>query len=274
MNKAKQQTAAETLAAGLPRLLLAAERLAFTAAPGLHSRRRAGAGEAFWQFQDWREGDDTRRIDWRRSAMGDRVSIRQQEWQAQADLQLHLHDTASLDFRSHDKLPTKRERAILLLLALAALLLRAGERVALAGITPPLSGPAALSRLATALTKDATPADTLPAVPRARQAAFGDFLLPNPTFPAPPGGVVLQILDPAECDFPYSGRVSFEEGAAPPLDAPNAAAWRAAYLTRLAAQRETVARAAQAAGQTPLFHRTDAPPTVALGALYQALQRR
>ncbi len=274
MNKDKQQTAAETLAAGLPRLLLAAERLAFTAAPGLHSRRRAGAGETFWQFQDFRVGDDTRRIDWRRSALGDRVFVRQQEWQAQAGLRFHLHDTASLDFRSLDKLPTKRERAILLLLALSSLLLRAGERVALAGITPPFSGPTALTRLATALTKDATPAGTVPVDPRARQVALGDFLLPNPTFSAPPGGVVLQILDPAECDFPYSGRVSFEEGAAPALDAPNAAAWRAAYITRLAAQRETVAQVAQAAGQTPLFHRTDAPPTIALGALYQALQRR
>lgn len=270
MTSTHRQTTAQTLAAALPRLLLAAERLAFVAAPGLHSRRRAGAGEAFWQFQEFRAGDDTRAIDWRRSAMGDRVFVRQQEWQAQAGLQFHLHNSPGLDFRSHDKLPSKLERAILLLLALASVLLRAGERVALAGITPPLSGTGALPRLATAL---ASGGSTEQADSRARQIAFGDFLLPNPTFSAPPGGVVLQILDPAECDFPYAGRVIFEDGNAPEIETSNAAAWRAAYRARLAAQRAVVTRAAHGAGQTPLFHRTDAPPALALGALYQALQR-
>jgi uncharacterized protein (DUF58 family) len=263
-------TQAESLAAGLPKLLLAAERLAFAAAPGLHGRRSAGPGEAFWQFRDWRDGDDPRRIDWRRSAMGERLFLRDRERDAQASFVLDLQDTPGLSFQSNKTLPTKRDRAALLLLALACLLLRAGERVALAGKTPPRAGIAALPAIAAALTHPSTAA----ANPKARRIIFGDFLTPNPHFTAPEGGAVVQILDPAECDFPFTGRIKFTGYAAePPLESGSAATWRETYLARLTAQRDAVKQAAARAGQTPLFHRTDAPPATALAALHQALQK-
>ncbi len=270
MTASALRTQAESLAAGLPKLLLAAERLAFVAAPGLHGRRRAGAGEAFWQFRDWRDGDDTKRIDWRRSATGNRIYLREREWEAQAGFLVDLADSPGMAFQSSGKLPTKRDRAILLLLALAALLLRAGERVALAGMTPPLAGSGALATIAQAVTLGGS----APIDPLARRISFGDFLSPDPRFPAPAGGAVVQILDPAECDFPYTGRIMFKGFAhETPLETGSAEAWREAYLSRLAAQREAVARAAISAGQTPLFHRTDASAAVALAALYHALRK-
>ena len=104
---------------------------------------------------------------------------------------------------------------------------------------------------------------------------FGDFLVPNPGFARQPGGAVMQILDPAECDFPYRGRILFEGfSREPELEAAHAESWAETYRARLAAQRESVAHAAMAAGQTPLFHRTDHPPAQALAALYNALLRR
>jgi uncharacterized protein (DUF58 family) len=263
-------TQAESLAAGLPKLLLAAERLAFAAAPGLHGRRRAGPGEAFWQFRDWREGDDRRRIDWRRSAMGERLYLRDRERDAQASFTLALQDTPGMAFQSSKSLPTKHDRAALLLLALACLLLRAGERVALAGKTPPRAGIAALPAIAQSL---ATPSIAATDA-KARRIIFGDFLESNPHFIAPEGGAVVQILDPAECDFPFTGRIKFVGFAAEPaLEATSAATWRTTYLARITAQREAVAQAAARAGQTPLFHRTDAPPATALAALHHALHR-
>ncbi len=267
----RQVAQAESLAAGLPRLLLAAERLAHVAAPGTHGRRRAGQGEDFWQFRDWRDGDDARRIDWRRSASGDRFLVREREFEAQASIALVLADNPGMAFRSSAPgLPTKRERAILLLLAVACLLLEAGERVALGGIAPPMTGRSALRRLAEAfLSGGAARLD-----PQARQVVFGDFLTPDPQFPGPPGGAVVQILDPAECDFPYTGRLIFAGYGGPEeIEAPRAEAWGEAYRARLAAQKEAVLAAAQRAGQTKLFHRTDAPPATALAALYQALAR-
>jgi len=266
----KQVAQAESLAAGLPKLLLAAERLAHVAAPGTHGRRRAGQGEDFWQFRDWRNGDDARRIDWRRTASGQRFLVREREWEAQASVSLRFQDTPGMAFRSASALPTKRERAILLILALACLLLEAGERVSLAGVTPPMTGRAALRRLAEAFLSNGAAA----VEPKARQVIFGDFLAPDPVFAGPPGGAVVQILDPAECDFPYKGRVVFAgyEGGEK-IEAPRAEAWAEAYKTRLAAQKAAVLAAAQRAGQTKLFHRTDAPPATALAALYQALSQ-
>lgn len=259
---------AEALAAGLPKLLLAAERLAHVAAPGAHGRRRPGPGEDFWQYRDFRNGDEARRIDWRRSAGADRLFLREREWQTQASISLQLQDNAGMDYRSSAWLPTKRERAILLLLAVASLLLRAGERVALAGKTPPLTGHAALSSLAAALVAGGA----APAEPKSRVIVLGDFLEPDPVFYGPPGGAVLQILDPAECDFPFTGRCIFEGFASEPeIEAARAEHWATRYRDRLSAQRNAVVAAAQLAGQTPLFHRTDMPPAGALAALYLAL---
>ena len=265
---------AEALAAGLPRLLLAAERLAHAASPGAHGRRRAGGGENFWQFREFRNGDDTRRIDWRRSAGSDRLFLREREWQAQATLQLKPHDHPGMDFRSAGTLPTKRERAVLLLLATASLLLRSGERVALAGATPPLGGAGALPEIAAALLRGGQAPVDPPVNPKARMVAFGDFLEPAPVFRHAPGGAVVQILDPAECDFPYRGRVVFEGWSGePPVEAAQAESWATAYRARIAAQRQAVAEAAARAGQTAIFHRTDAAPALALAALYQALSQ-
>jgi uncharacterized protein (DUF58 family) len=270
-------TAAESLAAGLPRLLLEAERLAHAASPGMHGRRRTGPGENFWQFRDFRNGDDSRRIDWRRSAGADRFYLREREWEAQASIALRLHDSPGMTYRSHANLPPKRDRAVLLLLALASLLLRAGERVALADMTPPLTGNSALHKLAAALLNVATQPEAAqpaspPVDPKARVIAFGDFLEPEPVFSARPGGAVVQILDPAECDFPFTGRIIFEGfSSEPEIEAANAEAWGAAYRARIIAQREAVIQAAQCAGQTALFHRTDLPTAAALAAIYHAL---
>jgi uncharacterized protein (DUF58 family) len=262
--------AAKALAAGLPRLLVAAEHLAFITAPGQHGRRRSGTGDSFWQFRALRDGDDPRRIDWRRSAQGDRYFLREREHEAQTIFMLQLHDTPGLAFQSSVNLPSKQDRAVLVLLALAALLLRAGERVALAGITPPLRGDHALSQLAQSMVTGGT----APVDPRARRVAFGDFLAPAPVFEGPPGGAVVQILDPAECDFPYTGRVRFAGFAGEiEREAGEVGAWRTTYLNRLAAQREAVVKAATRTGQTPLFHRTDAAPAIVLSALFQALRK-
>lgn len=271
MNATNNLNQAQSLADRLPKLILAAEQLAFVAAPGLHGRRRGGQGDSFWQFRDWQNGDDARRIDWRRSAQGDRLYFKEREWEAQASIALSLQNTATLDFSSDKTLPTKRERAVLLLLALASILLRAGERVALAGITPPVSGNNALHTLASALITGGLAQHD----PRVRHIRFGDFLKPDPVFPPPPGGAIMHILDPAECDFPFRGRVIFE-GFSDERDIETAKAedWGPAYRSRITAQRDAVARAALAAGQTPLFHRTDMPPAHALSALYQALLRQ
>lgn len=271
-----QVAAAGKLAARLPALVLAARHLAASTAPGRHGRRRSGAGEQFWQYRDVRETDSPRSIDWRRSARGERLYVREREWESVETLVLDIADDPGMDFPKTRDRESKFDRALLLGLALAALALDGGERVAAWRRTPPLGGPGALERLAAGL--------MLPRVLApcgGRFALIGDFLDPPDDIAAnlagmgaaQRGGVLLQVLDPAECDFPFRGRVLFESPAGePPEDIARAEDIAAAYRDRLASQRAAVVELAEAAHLVPLFHRTDAAPGPALAALRAALE--
>src|ERR671932_325888 len=129
---------AEQTAAALPPLLVAAERVATTVAQGVHGRRRVGQGETFWQFRQYMPGDAAQRIDWRESAKSQRVYVRETEWEAAQSVWLWRDASPSMDYSSAAYItgadwPTKRDRAELLLVALASLLLRGGERLTLLG---------------------------------------------------------------------------------------------------------------------------------------------
>src|ERR1700683_1175709 len=126
---------AEALGARLPPLLVAADRVASTVAQGVHGRRRVGQGDSFWQFRPYVSGDPVNRIDWRQSARSGREPPEgcvggQTEWDAAQTVYLWRDGSASMGWRSRAAASDKRDRASLLLLALASLLLRGGERVA------------------------------------------------------------------------------------------------------------------------------------------------
>lgn len=271
---------AEAAAARLPPLVVAAERVAATVMGGVHGRRRAGQGDAFWQFRPLLSGDDAARVDWRQSAKSDRLYIRESEWESAQTVALWRDAAPGMDWSGAASRPTKRARADLLLLALAALLLRGGERVRLVGGGRGLSGRGALPALAMRLdSQSGPPADE--GLPRhARAVLFGDFLAPLPALrealaPLAAAGVrgtLVALLDPAEETLPYGGRVRFE-----PLDGTDAAlvprveGIRALYEERMAAHREGLAALAASFGFRLLSHRTDHPPEAALMALWQAL---
>jgi uncharacterized protein (DUF58 family) len=278
------QHRAEQLAAALPPLLVAAERVATTVAQGVHGRRRVGTGETFWQFRQYQPGDPVPRIDWRESAKSQRLYIRETEWEAAQSVWLWRDTSPSMDYASAAALPTKRARADLLLLALAALLIRGGERVALLGSgLSPASGRAVLNRFALTLERPAPPA-SLPGfepLPRYGQVVLmGDLLAPLDEIHRLVGrfaasglrGHLLQVLDPAEETLPFAGRVRFEgfeqEGT---LLVSRVETVRDEYVQRLAQHREGLAAIARATGWSFGTHRTDRPPHTALLALYGAL---
>ncbi|CAA7615897.1 DUF58 domain-containing protein [Magnetospirillum sp. SS-4] len=274
---------ARALAALLPPLLVAAGRVAATVAPGSHGRRRTGPGETFWQFRRSMPGDAASVIDWRQSARSDHLFVRETEWAAARTVWLWRDASASMDWRSDERLPTKRDRAELLILALAALLLRGGERVALlSGAQAPVSGAGALGRLAAVMARDGDAAAVPPPVPprHATLVLVGDFLDPLDETAARiralasggAAGHLIQVLDPAEEALPYDGRIRFEgmEGEGDML-ARRAQDLRPAYRRRLAAHRDGLAALARNAGWSLAHHRTDQPPLHALLALHARL---
>jgi uncharacterized protein (DUF58 family) len=273
---------AEQLGAGLPPLLVEAERIAATVMAGVHGRRRSGPGEAFWQFRPYVTGDQVSRIDWRQSGKSDRLFIRETEWEAAQTVGLWCAAGPGMEWRSGRDMPAKGFRAQLLMLALASLLLRGGERVRLFGLPRPFAGRGALPTIALALSQmAAAPRD--PRLPRhARAVLFSDFWAPLEETRAAVAalsaqgvrGHLLQVLDPAEETLPYAGRVRFEEvemPGAPAALVPRVEAVREVYAERLKRHREGLAALASAAGWSFATHRTDQPPESALLALHQRL---
>jgi uncharacterized protein (DUF58 family) len=275
----------EALASNLPPLLVAAERVAATVSQGVHGRRRVGPGETFWQFRHYDFGDTAQRIDWRQSAKSDRVYVREREWEAAQSVWLWRDGSPSMRWSSSKNRVTKLGRADLLMVALASLLARGGEHLALLGQgMSPAAARTAIRRLAATLERDDIVNQNLPGLeplPRyARVVLLGDFLSPleevrsTITYFARRGvrGHLLQVLDPAEETLPFSGRVMFvgSENEGEVLFG-RVEAVREDYRTALANHQAGLRDLARNAGWTTLSHRTDQPPQVALLALYFAL---
>src|SRR5262249_51158389 len=194
----------------------------------------------------------------------------------------------SMAFRSHLAPIQKRDRAVVLTLAVAEMLVRAGERVALLGLTPPLASRKATARIAEALAvNEATEALKPSLPPKARLSRFsstilvGDFLDPpeavirrlNEVAEGGVQGHILQVLDPAEETRPYEGRIEFRspEGQERWV-ADRVETLRAAYRRKLAAHREEIEEAARRLGWSFLAHHTDRPAAEPLLALIMRLQ--
>lgn len=298
-NPAPRQTGlrrrAEELSAPLPALLVAAVQLAATVQLGEHGRRRAGLGDAFWQFRPAHAGDEARMIDWRRSARADQHFVREREWQAAQSVQLWVDSGRSMEFSGAADRPAKSDRARLLALALAVLMIRAGERVGLTDpIAPPRAGEVQLRRLATVFVGAAEAAGaegqaadhdrptSFGFLPMARGVMISDFLGDIDTVAralaeaADTGvtGVLLQVLDPVEEAFPFDGRTIFESMAGLVRhETRKAGDLRARYLDRLAERKDRLAALARAAGWQHSVHHTGQPAATALLWLWHALAR-
>lgn len=275
---------AQTLAAPLPALLTQAEHLAASVLPGAHGRRRAGHGDEFWQYRAATSSDWGARIDWRRSGRSDQHFVRETEWQAAQAVTLWIDRAQAMAFTGDAKRPPKADRARLLGLALAVLLLKGGERVGLLPDMPARSGRAQLEPLTFALLgADDVDYGTPPAavLPAHSRAVFVSDFLGDPsgvqdfvTRAADRGiiGALVQVLDPAEEEFPYHGRSIFESmSGALRHETLRASDLRGRYRDRLAARKDALAALARATGWQTQVHHTDQPPATALMWLWTQL---
>ncbi len=280
---------AEALAGPLPDLLAEAERLAQAAMLGQHGRRRAGMGDEFWQYRSAVAGDPVRAIDWRRSARSDAHFIREKEWQAAQSVVMWVDQAQSMNFTSSDKHATKADRAKILAMAVSILLVRAGEKVALAALgTPPRSSQLQLLRISEALSDESLGEDfgapVVRIMPQHSRALFmSDFLgnmeqvIAQLTRAADRGvrGVLYQVLDPAEEAFPYDGRTIFESmGGTVSHETLKAGELKDRYLERLAERKAELADLAHATDWHYACHHTNDTAQSALLYLYNVLERR
>ncbi|MDO9410961.1 MAG: DUF58 domain-containing protein [Pseudolabrys sp.] len=269
------------LAARIPRLILEARRVASTVIHGLHGRRRAGSGENFWQYRHFVSGEPAQNIDWRRSARDDHLYVREREWEASHTIWLWADRSPSMEFNSSLTEWSKLDRALVVSFALAEILVQGGERVGIPELMRPTANRNVIESMAQRIVHDTREAPSLPPnfapAPFSEVVVLSDLWSPIPEFRRTIGqlaangarGHVVQVCDPAEETFPYSGRVEFVESEGlGSVTAGRAETWRADYQTLLANHRAALRAETEAFGWTFTVHRTDRGPTELLFALH------
>lgn len=270
-----------TLAASLPRLMLESRRIAATVIHGLHGRRRSGSGENFWQYRRFLSGEPARRVDWRRSARDDHLYVREQEWEAAHTVWIWPDRSPSMAFASPLVWETKLERTLVIAFALAEILVEGGERVGVPGLMRPTASRNVVDKMAQGIVHDTAERTSLPPgfapAPLSEVVLLSDFWSPIPDFRRTLAQLsgrhahlhVVQIVDPAEETFPYSGRVEFfEPEGAGSITAGRAETWRSDYLGKLTAHRAAMREEADRVRASLIVHRTDRPASELVLALH------
>ncbi|MCO6387721.1 DUF58 domain-containing protein [Aliihoeflea sp. 40Bstr573] len=276
---------ARVRAALVPDLLIEARRVVNTVIAGWHGRRKRGIGENFWQFRPYVDGEAIARIDWRRSARDDHTYVRDREWEAAHTVWLWADPSASMLFQSKTASVSKDSRALVLALALAELLSRSGERIAWPGLTDPFSARNGAERLAAQMMHAAN----LPTRPNlSTMKRFSDVVLIS-DFLDPveetrewldtlaTRGVrahLIEISDPAEEEFPYSGRTEFQDPeTGTKLTAGRAETLREDYRNLYAARREELSAWARKLGWSYTVNHTDKLASDALVRVHLAMSQ-
>ena len=276
--------AARTLAATMPRLILEARRVAATVIHGLHGRRRAGPGENFWQYRRFVSGEPAQRVDWRRSARDDHLYVREQEWEAAHTVWIWPDRSPSMAFASRLAEETKLDRALVVAFALAEVLVEGGERIGIPGIMRPTANRNVIERMAEAIVHDPTARASLPPSfspsPLAEIVVLSDLWSPIAEVHSTIAqlsasgahGHVVQIVDPVEETFPFSGRVEFfEPEGAGAITAGRAETWREQYEVRVERHRAEIRAETDRLAWSFVIHRTDRPATDLLLLLHSSM---
>ena len=281
----RQATAGgRTLADAMPRLILEARRVASTVIHGLHGRRRAGPGENFWQYRRFMSGEPSQNVDWRRSARDDHLYVREREWEASHTIWIWADRSPSMAFASALTTDSKLERAMVVAFALAEVLVQGGERVGLPGLLRPTASRNVIEKMAEAILHDAGERASLP--PSFAPSPLSEIVMLSDLW-SPIGevqktiaqlsasgahGHVVQIVDPAEESFPYSGRVEFvEPEGAGSITAGRAETWRSDYSGLVTRHRAAIRAETDQRGWSFAIHRTDRPASELLLVLHSRM---
>jgi uncharacterized protein (DUF58 family) len=275
---------ARKLADAMPRLILEARRVASTVIHGLHGRRRAGPGENFWQYRRFVSGEPAQHVDWRRSARDDHLYVREREWEASHTVWIWPDRSPSMTFASALSSDSKLERALVFAFALAEVLVQGGERVGVPGLMRPTANRHVIEKMAESILHDPTERASLP--PNFAPSPLSEIVMLSDLWSqiaevratiaqlsaTGAHGHVVQIVDPAEESFPYSGRVEFiEPEGAGSVTAGRAETWRNDYQNIVARHRADIRAETNLRGWSFAIHRTDRPASELLLVLHSRM---
>lgn len=267
--------------ARIAHLRLTARSLADSVLAGGHPSRRVGTSVDFAEHREYRPGDDPRMLDSRVFARTDRWVVRRFDHESEIRAAVALDTSGSMQFRGEPSRPTKLEHGRRILLGLAYLMLRQGDRVAghdlvagTSGSVPASAGMIQLERLREALSieRPASVADMTAALAelsstasrRSLVAIASDAIdessnLDELGILRAAGHVVVffHVLDPFELELPVDGAHEFVglEGEGRIVADP--ALVRDAYLREVESFLERTRDACARAGAIYLLARND-----------------
>jgi len=159
----------------------------------------------------------------------------------------------SMAFASRQSRDSKLERGLIVTFALAELLVAGGERVGIPGLMNPTASSSVIDKMAQAMLHDDAERLSLPPsfVPSALAeiVVLSDFWSPISEIRSMLAGLsssgahgtLVQIVDPAEESFPYSGRIEFvEPEIGSVITAGRAESWASDYIARVALHRDEI----------------------------------
>ena len=168
--------------------------------------------------------------------------------------------------------------------ALAEVLVQGGERVGIPGLMRPTASRNVIEKMAQAILHDPSERASLP--PSFAPSPLSEVVLLSDLW-SPIGevqqtiaqlsatgahGHVVQIVDPAEESFPYSGRVEFiEPEGAGCVTAGRAETWRNDYQALVARHRAQIRAETDRLGWSFAIHRTDRPASELLLVLHSRM---
>jgi len=253
-------------------------RAASAAHLGSAGRRKSGMGENFWQYRRHTSEDGADRVDWRRSAREEHLFVRETELETARTFLFWADPSPGFHWSSADSIPHKADRALLLCMALAGALSRSGERCgALGGGRGPVSGARAPARVGEDI-RNFRADQPVPKPPRDTAAVVicSDFYSSladwrawlTPVAAKCRDGVLLQVCDPIEENYPFSGRVRFfRPGQERERLIGRAESIRDGYLDKFAQRRKDMTDLAGELGWRFVSHVTDGPARTPLGEL-------
>lgn len=281
-------SAAQSASESLPALLQQAERAVQSVMQGEHRQRKAGAGDKFWQFREYTHQDRPQDIDWRQSGKTEKVFVREKELHNAQETLFWCASDASMEYASAKNLPTKKQAAQVLCLAAAMLMTRAHELVKLSGgsfragrtektvelLAQELysqknknlsSFSLSETKINTALFLASDFLEDINVIEQTLQSAFDRH----------DSGFVLQVLDPAELNLPFEGRVKFEAAdLATSETIDNVTSIREAYQVRIMVHLGAMQELCKKLGFTYLLHTTDRPATETLHKIWVTLDSK
>lgn len=271
---------AEALFASLPERAMVSG-LARAREHGASPRQRAGSGEDFWQYRPFATEDTATRVDWRRSAVGDDLYVRETELETARHVRLWVDPSEGMHWTSDAVHGTKAERAAVILSALGARLARDGETCSVIGDSGKGAKANPIERLLTGFDRASTGVDGLQASREPSLTVLAsDFYAPEEAISravmsvarTSPHGCLVQVCDPIELSFPWKGRIRFSQpGTAMERLFGRTETIRDEYLARFEARRVWLKTLCTKIGWRFFDHVTDAAPLPVAAGLQSAL---